>query len=68
LGIAGIGIILNYLVLSGYDWLALDYIGRKLPYKKVLKAAGISFAFSNTKQSNDFSQSLLHHNFTLLLK
>ena len=48
IGIAGVGIILNYIVLSGYDWLALDYIGKKLPYKKVLKAAGISFAFSNT--------------------
>ena len=48
IGLAGIGIILNYLALSGYDWLALDYIGKKLPYGKVLKIASLSFAFSNT--------------------
>lgn len=47
-GIAGIGIILNYLILSGYDCLALEYIGKKLPYRRILKAAGIGFAFSNT--------------------
>ena len=48
MGIAGIGILINYFILSGYDELALCYIGKKLAYKKVFKAAGISFAFGNT--------------------
>ena len=39
---------LNYLILSGYDLLALRYINCKLPYPKVLEASSISFAFSNT--------------------
>ncbi|MDY6407650.1 MAG: lysylphosphatidylglycerol synthase domain-containing protein [Pseudomonadota bacterium] len=48
IGIACIGIIINYFILSGYDELALCYIGKKLTYKNVLKASSISFAFSNT--------------------
>ena len=48
IGLAGIGIIINYFVLSGYDGLALKYIGKKLPYPDILKTAIISFAFSNT--------------------
>ena len=38
----------DYLVLSGYDVLALRYIGRHLPYGKIAEAAGIGFALSNT--------------------
>ena len=39
---------LNYLFLSGYDLLALEHIGIKLPYPKILEVSGVSFAFSNT--------------------
>ncbi len=40
--------VLDYLILSGYDLLSLNYINRKLPYSKVLEASGIGFAVSNT--------------------
>lgn len=38
----------NYLSLTGYDWTALEYIGKKLPFKTVFKTASIGFAISNT--------------------
>ena len=48
IGIGFVWITLDYLVLSGYDGLALAYIGKKLSYLKILKIATLSFAFSNT--------------------
>lgn len=38
----------SYLVLSGYDWLALRYIGRKLPFPTVALATFCSCAISYT--------------------
>ncbi len=48
IGLASIFIILDYIVLSGYDVTALDYIGKKLPFSTVLKTSSIGFAISNT--------------------
>lgn len=39
---------LDYVALSGYDVLSLQYIQKHVPYPTVLKAAGIGFAVSNT--------------------
>ena len=39
---------LSYLVTTGYDWLALRYIRRPLPWLKVGFAALLSYAFSNS--------------------
>jgi phosphatidylglycerol lysyltransferase len=36
----------NYLILTGYDYLALWFIGRKLPYPNVALASFVSYAFS----------------------
>jgi phosphatidylglycerol lysyltransferase len=38
---------LNYLVLTGYDWLAFRYIRRPLQYSKIALASFIGYAFSN---------------------
>lgn len=46
--IALVGTGINYLILSGYDVLALQYIGKSLSYLTILKAAWTSFAVSNT--------------------
>ncbi len=39
---------LSYLVMTGYDWLALSYIRRPLPWSKAGFAALLSYAFSNS--------------------
>jgi phosphatidylglycerol lysyltransferase len=36
----------NYLILTGYDYLALRFIGRQLPYPNVALASFVSYAFS----------------------
>lgn len=46
--IALLGTALSYWVTTGYDWLALRYIRRPLPWAKVGFAALISYAFSNS--------------------
>ena len=38
---------LDYLLLSGYDVLALRYAGRTLPYPRVVLTSFISYAFGN---------------------
>lgn len=48
LGLAGLLTLLGYLVLTGYDVLALRYIGNPLPYRKTAFASFLSYAFSNT--------------------
>ncbi|MBQ7412679.1 MAG: UPF0104 family protein [Alphaproteobacteria bacterium] len=40
--------IVNYFILSEYDRLSLDYLGKKISYFDILKASWISFAISNT--------------------
>lgn len=39
--------LLGYLTLTGYDWLALEYAGTHLPYRRVALAALLSYAISN---------------------
>ncbi len=39
--------VLNYLVLTGYDALAIRYIGRTLNYGRIAFASFIGYAFSN---------------------
>ena len=41
-------ILMDYLALSGYDFLALNYIGEKIKKWLVLKTAFISFSVTNT--------------------
>lgn len=38
----------DYLALTGYDWTALEYINKPLPFKTVFKTASIGFSISNT--------------------
>ncbi|MBW2022147.1 MAG: UPF0104 family protein [Deltaproteobacteria bacterium] len=37
----------NYLMMTGYDYLALHYIGRPLHYAKIVMVSFIGYAFSN---------------------
>jgi phosphatidylglycerol lysyltransferase len=39
--------LLSYLIMSGYDLLALRYIHHQLPYRKIAAASFIGYAFSN---------------------
>ena len=43
-----LGTMLSYLVTTGYDWLALRYIRRPLPWRQFGFAALVSYAFSNS--------------------
>lgn len=38
---------LDYSALSGYDWLALRYAGRRLPYRKSALASFVGYTFSH---------------------
>jgi glycosyltransferase 2 family protein len=38
---------LNFVLLSGYDWIAITYLRKKLPWQKVMSGAIIGYAFSN---------------------
>lgn len=40
------GVFASYLVLSGYDWLALRYLRRPIPYAHVLFTSFIAFVFA----------------------
>lgn len=39
--------LINFLVLSGYDMLAVSYVQKKISFKKILPISSISFAISN---------------------
>ena len=39
--------LLSYIALSFYDYLALEYAGEKLPYRRVLFTSFLSYAISN---------------------
>lgn len=44
----GLGLVAaNYLVLAGYDFLALRYLGKNIPHRKVLLASFLSYAITN---------------------
>lgn len=38
----------NYLLLTGYDWLAVKQTGAKVPYPKIALTSFIGYTFSNT--------------------
>lgn len=38
---------LSYLALTGYDVLGLNYLGRPLPYRRVVLGSFLSYAFAN---------------------
>lgn len=38
----------SYFLLTGYDFLALNYVRHVLPFRQVLLASFVAFAFSNT--------------------
>jgi uncharacterized membrane protein YbhN (UPF0104 family) len=48
LGLAAVLTIISYLILTGYDWLALDHLGYRLPLATVATAAFTSFTISHT--------------------
>lgn len=43
----GVVTLLSYIALSFYDYLALEYAGEKLPYRRVLFTSFLSYAISN---------------------
>ncbi len=47
-GLAGIFVVLDFIILACYDLTALEYIKQKLPFETVFKTATIGFAVSNT--------------------
>ncbi len=47
LGLAGLLTALSYIVMTGYDVLALRYVGQPLAYRKTALASFMSYAFSN---------------------
>ncbi len=46
-GAAGL-VALSYLILTGYDWLALGHLGYRLPFREVATASFTSFTMSHT--------------------
>jgi phosphatidylglycerol lysyltransferase len=46
-GLALLLTILNYAVLAGYDLLAFEYVGRRLPLWRVLMASFLGYAIAN---------------------
>lgn len=39
---------LNYILLTGYDWMAIRQVGAKIPYPKIALTSFIGYTFSNT--------------------
>jgi len=44
--LATAGVFASYLLLSGYDWLALRHLRRRLPYRHVLFTSFVAFVFA----------------------
>ncbi len=38
---------INFVVLTGYDWIAVHYLKKQLPLRKIMVGAIIGYAFSN---------------------
>lgn len=53
----------NYLVLTGYDFLALHYLGKSLPRRNVILASLISFSISNNTGQALISGSSMRYRF-----
>ena len=47
-GLAVLITVLSYMVMTGYDLIALRYVGHRLAYGRIALASGIGYAFSNT--------------------
>lgn len=47
LALAVIVTAINFVVLTGYDWIAIEYLKKKLPIRKIMTGAVIGYAFSN---------------------
>ena len=65
LGIVFLLIGLDYVVLSGYDILALRYLKKKLPYWLILTASSVGFAIGNTVGHSYISGGALRYFFYL---
>ncbi len=48
LAFAGLFTVLSYIVLTGYDWLALGHLGYRLPFKTVANGSFVSYTMSHT--------------------
>ncbi len=48
LGLAFVFVVADYIAYSGYDLLALKYIGKKVPLSAVIQTAMVSFSITNT--------------------
>jgi phosphatidylglycerol lysyltransferase len=46
--VAAILTVLNYAVLTGYDFLGFAYIGKRLPARKIARTAFLAYAIANT--------------------
>ncbi len=53
----------SYAALSGYDWSALSYLGRQLPYRTVALAAFCGCAIANTVGLNILSGGSVRYRF-----
>ena len=47
MAMCGVFTLLSYIALSFYDYLALEYAGEKLPYRRVLFTSFLSYSISN---------------------
>ncbi len=56
-------VIINYIVLAGYELLAMRYIGRSLPPQKTILAGFISYAVSNSIGFAILSGSAIRYHF-----
>ncbi len=54
---------INYLMLTGYDFLALRYLGKTVPLKNVVLASLISFSISNNTGQALISGSSMRYRF-----
>lgn len=41
-------VLCDYMAYSGYDWLALKYVGKKVPFLDIMETAMVSFSITNT--------------------
>lgn len=45
---SGLFTLASYLLLTGYDWLAVQEVGGRLPYRRIALTSFIAYTFSNT--------------------
>ena len=59
-------LICDYIVLSGYDVLALNYLKKKVPYPLIFSASSVGFAIGNTVGHTYISGGALRYLFYLI--